>query len=194
MTQHRGNVFSKRLSGTKVQERRSIMAVTETKPEVRQNTEPTTRPWDPFTQFETLQDEMQRIWGQTWPLVPRPLSGALRRLSLAPSAWVPTMDVFEQDGWLVVKAELPGVKKEDIEVKLEYGDLVIRGERREVREVKEEEYYRLERSRGSFYRRIPLPFDVQSEQVTADYTNGLLEVRVPRPAQEQPAPKKIEIK
>lgn len=170
------------------------MAITETKPEVRQSTELTTRRWDPFTQFETLQDEMQRIWGQTWPLVPRPLSGPLRRLSLAPGSWVPTMDVFEQDGSLVVKAELPGVKKEDIDVKLEHGDLVIRGARREEREVKEEEYYRLERSRGSFYRRIPLPFDVQSEQITADFTNGLLEVRVPRPAQELPAPKKIEVK
>lgn len=170
------------------------MAVTETKPEVRQSTEPTTRRWDPFAQFETLQDEMQRIWGQTWPLVPRPLSGPLRWLSLAPGAWVPTMDIFEQGGSLVVKAELPGVKKEDIEVKLEHGDLVIRGARREEREVKEEEYYRLERSRGSFYRRIPLPFDVQSEQITADFTNGLLEVHVPRPAQEQPAPKKIEVK
>jgi len=170
------------------------MAVTETKPEVRQSTEPTTRRWDPFTQFESLQDEMQRIWGQTWPLVPRPLSGPLRRLSLAPSTWVPTIDVFERDGSLVVKAELPGVKKEDIDVKLEHGDLVIRGERREEREVKEDEYYRLERGRGSFYRRIPLTFDVQSEQITADYTNGLLEVLVPRPAREPPAPKKIEVK
>ena len=170
------------------------MAVTETKPEVRQSTVPTTRRWDPFTQFESLQDEMQRIWGQTWPLVPRPLSGPLRRLSLAPSAWVPTMDIFEQDGLLVVKAELPGVKKEDIEVTTEHGDLVIRGERREEREAKEDDYYRLERSHGSFYRRIPLPFDVESEQITADYTNGLLEVRVPRPAREQPAPKKITVK
>lgn len=170
------------------------MAVTAIKPAERQSSEIVPRRWDPFTQLDALQDELQRIWGQTWPLMPRPLSGPLRRLSLAPSAWAPTMDLFEKNGALVVKAELPGVKKEDIEVKVEQGDLVIRGARTVESEVKEEEYYRMERSHGSFYRRIPLPFDVQAEQITADFTDGLLEVRVPRPKHEEPMAKKIEVK
>ena len=170
------------------------MSVTAIKPEVEQSSERAMRRWDPFTQLDALQDEVQRIWGQTWPLVPRPLSGPLRRMSLVPSAWVPTMDIFEKDGSLVVKAELPGVKKEDIDVKLEQGELVIRGERRVESEVKEDEYYRMERSQGSFYRCIPMPFDVQPEHITADFADGLLEVHISRQEQSKPMPKKIEVK
>ncbi len=170
------------------------MAVTQTKPEVQQSSERAVRRWDPFAQLDTLQDELQRIWGQTWPMMPRPLSRPLRSLSLAPSAWAPTMDIFEKDGSLVVKAELPGVKKEDIDINLEEGDLVVRGERKAESEVKEEDYYRVERSFGSFYRRIPLPFEVKPEQITANYADGLLEVHVPRPAQQKPRPRKIAVK
>jgi HSP20 family protein len=149
------------------------------------------RRWDPFEMFDEMQDEMMRLWGQAWPLMPRPLSRPLRRLALAPTMWTPSVDVYEKDNTLVVKAELPGMTKEDIEVTLDQGDLVIRGERKAESEVKENQYYRLERSYGSFYRRIPLPFEVKAEQITANYTEGVLEVDVPRPAQEQPQPHKI---
>src|SRR5689334_8991552 len=103
-----------------------------------------------------MRDEMARFW--PW---------AARPLPELPGDWMPRMDVYEQDHTLVVKVELPGVKKDDIEVSLDQGDLVIRGERKAEREVKEAEYYRMERSYGSFYRRLPLGFAVKPEQVEA---------------------------
>ena len=72
-------------------------------------------------------------------------------------AAMPHVDVFEREGNLVVKAELPGVKKDDIDLAIEDGDLVLRAERREEHEVKEENWYRMERTYGSLYRRLPLP-------------------------------------
>ena len=144
---------------------------------------------DPFEMFGELQDEMMRLWGQAWPLMPRPL----RRMALMPTRWTPTTNVYEKDNTLVVKTELPGVKKEDIGVALDQGDLVIRGERKAEREVKEENYYRVERSYGSFYRRIPLPFEVNAEQITAEYKDGVLEIRAPRSAQ-QPQRQRIPLK
>jgi HSP20 family protein len=145
---------------------------------------------DPFEMFGELQDEMMRLWGQAWPLMPRPL----RRMALMPTRWTPTTNVYEKDNTLVVKAELPGVKKEDIDVTLDRGDLVIRGERKAEREVKEENYYRVERSYGSFYRRIPLPFEVNVEQITAEYKDGVLEIRAPRSAQQQPQQQRIPLR
>jgi HSP20 family protein len=105
------------------------------------------------------------------------------------------MDVYEQAGALVVKAELPGVKKEEIEITLEEGDLVLRGEHQAETEVKEEAFYRMERSYGSFYRRLPLAGDVKPEQITATLTDGVLEVRIPKPAEEaKTTPQKIAVK
>jgi HSP20 family protein len=140
------------------------------------------RRWDPSEMFGDLPEEMMRLWGQAWPLMPRPL----RRMALMPTRWPPTTNVYEKDNTLVVKAELPGVKKEDIDVTLDRGDLVIHGERKAEREVREENYYRVERGYGSFYRRIPLPFEVTAEQITAEYKDGVLEIRAPRSAQQQP--------
>ena len=152
------------------------------------------RRWDPFEMFDDLQEEMARLWGQAFPLMPRPVSRPLRRMAQAPTMWTPSVDVYEKDGNLVVKAELPGMKKEDIEVALDQGDLVIRGERKAESEVKEENYYRVERAYGSFYRRIPLPFEVKPDQITASYNDGVLEVRIPRPAQERPQPQRIPLR
>jgi HSP20 family protein len=149
------------------------------------------RRWDPFELVDEMQDEMARLWGQAWPLMPRPLMRPLRRMGAGPTMWMPTVDVYEQDDTVVVKAELPGLKKEDIEVTVDQGDLVIHGERTAESEVKEEHYYRAERSYGSFYRRIPLPPDVKTEQITATYKDGLLEIRVPKSAREQPLPRRV---
>ena len=149
------------------------------------------RHWDPFEMFDDLQHEMLRWWGQAFPLMPRPLSRPLRRMALAPTMWSPSVDVYEKDNTLMVKAELPGVKKEDIALTLDQGDLVIRGERKAEHEVKEEQYYWMERSYGSFYRRIPLPSGVKTDQITATYTDGVLVVRIPEPAQGQPQAQKV---
>ena len=132
---------------------------------------------DPMAFFEAMQDEMERLWGRT-PFGFRPL---LRRNGELPEAWAPRMDIFDKDGALTIKAELPGVQKEDVAITLDDGDLVIRGERKAESEVKEEDYYRMERSYGGFYRRMPLPFEAQAEGIKASFTDGVLEITVPKP-------------
>lgn len=90
--------------------------------------------------------------------------------------WVPKIEVLRHNEELTVRAELPGLKKEDIKVELTEEALTLSGERKEEKEEKREGYYRSERSYGSFYRRIPLPEGVHTDKVTATFNNGMLEV------------------
>jgi HSP20 family protein len=148
---------------------------------------------DPFDLFDALEEEMARIWGSPWRIGPWTLGRPLRRPAPAAAPWTPRMDVFEKDGNLVVKAELPGVKKEDVQVLLDGNDLTIRGERKEEREIKEEDYYRCERNYGSFFRRIPLAFEATAEQITAAFGDGVLEITIPKPAEEKPKSRPIAV-
>lgn len=95
--------------------------------------------------------------------------------------WRPAVEVFERDNNLVVRAELPGLKKEDIKVEMTDEGLTIQGERKREHEEQGEGFYRSERSYGKFYRVIPLPEDANAEQVQAQFNNGVLEVSVPVP-------------
>jgi HSP20 family protein len=152
------------------------------------------RRWDPLAILDDLQEDMARMWNRPvgmWPMM-RPL----RRLGQMQGGMMlaPRVDAFEKDGNLIVKAELPGVKKEDVQVELEDGNLVIRGECRAESEVKDEDFYRLERSTGTFFRRLPLPFDVQPDQIEANMVDGVLEVRMPKPIEQQSEPKRIAVK
>jgi HSP20 family protein len=149
--------------------------------------------WDPAELFEHLQEEMSRLWTQSWPLGPWTTGRPLRRMAPAPGTWAPRMDVFEKNGKLVIKTELPGVEREDVEVTLEGADLVIKGERRAESGVKEEDYYRLERRRGAFHRSVTLPFEATPEDITAHFARGVLELELPRPALKTPEPKTIAI-
>jgi HSP20 family protein len=149
------------------------------------------RRWDPFGMFETLQEEMERFWRPFWAgTFPPPA----RRTAGQGLTWAPRMDVYEHDNTIIVKAELPGLKKEDVQVELDDGSLVIRGESKTESEVKEDAYYRMERSVGSFYRRMPLPVEMQPEQIQATMTDGVLEVRIPRPAESKSQARKIPVK
>ncbi|MEN3039908.1 MAG: Hsp20/alpha crystallin family protein, partial [Candidatus Kryptonium sp.] len=103
----------------------------------------------------------------------------------------PAVDVYETDRELVVKAELPGVKKENVEVSIRDNSLHIRGEKREEKEEKTETYHRVERFYGKFERVIPLPADVKIEEAKAEFKDGVLEVRVPKA--ETAKERKIEI-
>lgn len=146
------------------------------------------RRWDPFALFDEMREEMARLFDFGWPLA-RPAGRPL-----APGfTWAPRMDVFEKDGQLVVKAEVPGVSKDDIRITVQDGDLVIEGERKSESEVKEDAYYRLERSYGSFYRRLALPTGVNPDAITAEYKDGVLEVRIPKAETPEPAAKRIPI-
>lgn len=143
--------------------------------------------------FDELRDDLQHFWDRPWSPLLRPFGPPLRRLGKSLAEWAPRMDVYEKDGSLVLKADLPGLKREDIEVKLENGDLVVSGERKEEKEVKEEDLYRCERSFGSFYRRIPLDFAVDPKQVVARFADGVLEVKLPVPREEAPEGQRIAV-
>ncbi|HYH12018.1 MAG TPA: Hsp20/alpha crystallin family protein, partial [Thermomicrobiales bacterium] len=136
------------------------------------------RRWDPATVFSEIEAEMDRVFGRRLPFMQ-----PLRRYMGAniSDEWVPSADVYEKDGDLVVKAELPGVARDDIDVMIDNGDLVIKGERRSEEEVEEANYFRMERFSGTFYRRFPLPDNVDEDQIRAEYRDGVLEIQIPKP-------------
>ena len=92
----------------------------------------------------------------------------------------PALDVYDQRDDLIVKAEIPGLSKEEIDISLEGNTLTIKGEKRKEEEVKEEDYYRSERAYGAFSRSIELPVAVQTDKVNASFKNGVLEIRLPK--------------
>ena len=107
-------------------------------------------------------------------------------------AWVPAVDIFEKGDDLVIRAEVPGVEKSDIEVRVEDNTLVLKGERNQEKGFEENNAYRLERSYGSFVRSFRLPKTVDASRIAAEYRAGVLEVTLPKA--EDAKPKKIDIK
>jgi HSP20 family protein len=112
-----------------------------------------------------------------------PIERRLRRRAALRAAFKPKADIFEHDDTLVIQAELPGVKKGDVEVTMDDGELVISGERKAEPAIKDEDYYQGETMHGRFYRRLRLPAWAKLEQIKADHKDGVLEIRVPIPAQ-----------
>ncbi len=149
---------------------------------------------EPIGLLDDFEAELDRFWRRPWSFWPgawlRPFRGpAHEALTLAPRT-----DVYEKDNVIVVKAELPGLKKEDVQVQIEDEDLIIRGESKAESDVKEDDYYRSERSFGTFYRRMPLPAGVTAEQIQATLNDGVLEVRIPKPAEAKAEAKKIPVR
>jgi HSP20 family protein len=149
--------------------------------------------WDPFAMLETLQHEMENLWHRPffygagpWPTFFLPLKGS-------GMTFAPRTDVYEKGDVLVFKAEMPGLKKEDVSVELYDGDLVIKGEAKAEKAATETAYYRMERTYGSFYRRIPIPFEVKPEQITAALTDGVLEIQIPKPVAPKPESTRIPV-
>lgn len=141
--------------------------------------------WNPFREMEEMQQRFDEIFGK--PVLPP----VWRRLP-AEMAWAPAVEVLDKDDKLVIRAELPGVKQEDMEVSIEGDTLMIKGEKKVEKETKEENYYRSERAYGSFYRSIALPSTVNASKIAADYEDGVLEVTLPKAAEAKP--KKIAVK
>ena len=126
---------------------------------------------DPFREFATMQDRMNRLFGNIYL---RDEDTGLR------GSWVPAVDIFETDTHdLVLKAELPGMGREDIEVTVENSTLVLKGEKKFAAEVKDENYRRIERSYGTFHRSFTLPNTVDAAKVSAEFKNGVLTVKLP---------------
>jgi len=131
----------------------------------------------------TLQDQMNRLFDDTFT---RERSG---RADLA--TWAPAVDIYETSNELVVKADLPDLQDKDIDVRVENNTLTIRGERKFEKDVTEDNYLRIERSYGSFMRSFSLPNTVSSENIRADYRNGVLTLHMAK--REESKPKQIKI-
>jgi HSP20 family protein len=137
-------------------------------------------PWRPFREMEEMERRFEDIFG-------RPFAPAVwRRFPVREMAWAPAVEVFEKEDKFVVKADLPGVKEEDIDVSIEGDTLTIKWEKESESEVKEESYYCCERSYGSFYRSIVLPTTVDAKKIEANYEDGVLEVSLPKAAEVKP--------
>ena len=140
---------------------------------------------NPFREFATLQDRLNRMFGDNIYVRDEDVSGR--------PGWIPAVDIYETEGHdLVVKAELPGMEKENIEVNLSDHTLTIKGEKKKEEEIKEENYYRAERSYGGFLRTLELPKDVHADKVKASFKNGILEVRMPKT--EEAKAKEVKVK
>lgn len=139
-------------------------------------------------------DEIDRFFEQAMhaPWLPHRFLWARRIWREA--EWVPDMDVFERDGKTVVRVDLPGMIRDDIEVAVERGMLVIRGHRDEEKIVEREDYTYSERAAGEFSRAISLSEGVDEDDIEATYADGVLEVVVPVRAEAEPEPKKIAVK
>jgi HSP20 family protein len=140
----------------------------------------------PFAFLDEMKADVERFFEKGW--APWMWGGKQET-----AQWTPRIDAFEKDGNLVVKADLPGMKKEDVAVTLEEGALVLKGERKEEKEVKKEGYFRSECHYGSFYRRLPLAFKVEPEKILARFADGVLEVTLPMPPAEVIKGKEIPI-
>jgi len=108
--------------------------------------------------------------------------------------WVPAVDISEDEDNLYVEVEVPGMKKEDIKVSLEHNVLSLKGEKKQDKEIKEENYHRWERCYGSFSRAFELPIPVEAGKIKANYRNGVLHVQLPKAEEVKPKEIPIEVK
>jgi HSP20 family protein len=135
--------------------------------------------WDPARELDTLQGEVNRLFSSFFDTPTAGGNGGARR-------WVPAMDLVETDEHFVLKADLPGMTESDVSIEVENNVLTIAGERKTEQRAEREGYYRIERAFGSFARSLTLPEGIDAESVTATFDNGVLEVRIPKPAQAKP--------
>jgi len=142
--------------------------------------------FEPFRDLVTIQDRMNRLFSEAF----RGTRAGDEDWGLGGS-WAPAVDILEQDGNIVLKAELPGVDPKDVEVRVENNTLTLRGERRLDNETQRENYHRVERSYGTFTRSFSLPNVVDTEKIKAEYRDGVLNVTLP--TKEEAKPKQISI-
>jgi HSP20 family protein len=143
-------------------------------------------PWSLFSGPEEMARRFEDIFfGRSlWPTV-------WRRIPTTELGWAPNIEVFEKEDKFVVKADLPGMKQDDIDISVVGDTLTIKGERKAESEVKEEDYYCCERSYGSFSRSIAVPSNVDAKKIEASYEDGVLEVSLPKAPEVKP--KKISV-
>jgi len=143
--------------------------------------------WEPFRDLLSLQDRMNRLFDESYRTRG---SGQEDEWALGGS-WAPAVDIYEHDGNVVLKAELPGIDPKDVDIRVENNTLTLRGERKLDAEVKRDSYHRVERSYGAFARSFTLTNVVDTEKIKADYRDGVLKVVLPK--REEAKPKQIQV-
>lgn len=143
--------------------------------------------WEPFRDLVSTEDHFNQLFNESfaWGL------GDQREVSAR--TWVPPVDINETEDNLVLKAELPGIKPDDVEIRVEDNTLYLKGERKFEREVKEENLHRVERSYGTFSRSFSLPSSVDPEKIKAEYQNGILTLTMPKREEAKPKTIKIDV-
>jgi len=140
--------------------------------------------WDPFRDLLSIQGRMNRLFEQT-------LSRSRSEEGIAASTWTPTVDIYETPETIVLKAELPGLSREDIEIQIRDNALTLKGERRFAKDAQQENYLRIERAYGAFQRSFTLPATIQQDKIRAVFRDGVLELTLPKA--EEAKSKKIAI-
>jgi HSP20 family protein len=136
--------------------------------------------WEPARELNTLQNEMNRLFN-TFVDSPLPNGGAVGQ-----RRWLPAMDLVETQDDFVLRADLPGLSEEDVNIELEDNVLTISGQRKSEHEENKEGFHRVERAYGSFARSLTLPEGVNAEAIKASFDRGVLEVRIPKPEERKP--------
>lgn len=143
---------------------------------------------DPFSELENIQNEINKLFDVSLT------RDSGHNIGLLDGAWRPAVDMYDSKDTILVKADVPGLRKDDIEVMVQGDTLIIKGEKKQEKEVHEEDYARMERYYGSFQRAIRLPSEVQTEKVGASYENGVLKLTLPKSEQAKPKQIKVDIK
>ena len=140
--------------------------------------------WEPFRDLVASQRDFDRLFREAF-------SPVFGEGELSTRTWAPPVDIYENGDNLVLKAELPGVDPKEVEIRVEDNTLYLKGERKFEKEVKEENYHRVERSYGAFTRTFSLPNTIDSDKVQAEYKDGVLTLTMPK--KEEAKPKTIKI-
>lgn len=143
--------------------------------------------WDPLRDLLSIQDRMNRLFEQT-------LSRSRAEEGIAASTWSPAVDIYETPETIVMKADLPGLSREDIEIQIRDNTLTLRGERRFAKDVEQENYLRIERAYGAFQRNFTLPATAQQDKIRAVFRDGVLELMLPKVGGTKPKKIAIEVR
>lgn len=139
--------------------------------------------YDPFRDLRSLQDEMNRLFSTSFPRISNQ-----EEMS---AGWSPSVDVYEGENQVVLEAELPGMKREDFDLSIENNVITLKGERRFEKKDEGDNYHRVERAYGSFTRSFNLPQTVLTDEINAEFKNGVLTVTMPK--KEEAKSRKIEV-
>jgi len=141
--------------------------------------------WEPTREIHSIQQEMNRLFGTVFEGAMSETGGQARR-------WIPAMDLLEEGPDYVLRADLPGLDEQDVEIELDERVLTISGERSIRRQDRAEGYFRYERAGGAFSRSLTLPEGIDPDSIRASFEKGVLEVRIPKP--EERKPRRVTIK